>query len=191
MAEVSYSCDVSQGFNFQKDQQTLVGHINKLKVAGKELAVDMAVTNPENVTGDKVKVVGVVSNIYWGGGYADSMQFSCQVSNPNKKTLAVLTQMEMANTMVEFVFTIYDYDPDEKKYYKCFHSNDAVLKGLVQKSGGQLSIFIDADQSQEVMSPKNFTMNLGVMPEDLEQDTHMAISVSDKMVKRWGVTVKA
>jgi hypothetical protein len=191
MAEVSYSCDVSQGFNFQKDQQTLVGHINKLKVAGKELAVDMAVTNPENVTGDKVKVVGVVSGIYWGGGYADSMQFSCQVSNPNKKTLAVLTQMEMANTMVEFVFTIYDYDPDEKKYYKCFHSNDAVLKGLVQKSGGQLTISIDAEQSQEVMSPKNFTMQLGIMPEDLEQDTHMAISVSDKMVKRWGVTVKA
>jgi len=191
MAEVSYSCDVSQGFNFQKDQQTLVGHINKLKVAGKELAADMAVTNPADVTGDKVKVVGVVSDIYWGGGYADSMEFSCQVSNPNKKTLAVLTQMEMANTMVEFVFTIYDYDPDEKKYYKCFHSNDAVLKGLVQKSGGRLSIRIDADQSQEVMSPKNFTMRLGIMPEDLEQDTHMAISVSDKMVKRWGVTVKA
>jgi hypothetical protein len=189
MADVSYSCDVSQGFNFQKDRQTPVGHINKLKVAGKELAADMAVTDPENVTGDKVKVVGVVSNIYWGGGYADSMEFGCQVSNPNKKTLVVLSQMEMANTMVEFVFTIYDYDPDEKKYYKCFHSDGAVLKGLVQKSGGELNIRIDPDQSQEVMSPKNFTMRLGVMPEDLEQDTHMAISVSDKLVKRWGVTV--
>jgi len=191
MAEISLSCDVSQGFNFQKDQQTPVGHINKLKVAGKELAADMAVTDPENVTGDKVKVVGVVSNIYWGGGYADSIEFYCQVSNPNKKTLAVLTQMEMANTMVEFVFTIYDYDPDEKTYYKNFHSNDAVLKGLVLKAGGKLSIGIDMDQSQEVVSPKNFTMNLGVMPEDLEQDTHLAMSVSDKMVKRWGVTVSA
>ncbi len=191
MAEVSYSCDVSQGFNFQKDQQTLVGHINKLKVAGKELAADMAVTNPEKVTGDKVKVVGVASGIYWGGGYADSIEFSCQVSNPNKKTMSVLTQMEMANTMVEFVFTIYDYDPDEKKYYKCFHSNDAVLKGLVLKSGGSLSISIDLDQSQEVVSPKNFTFSLGIMPEDLEQDTHLAMSVSDKMVKRWGVTVSA
>jgi hypothetical protein len=189
MAELSYSCDVSQGFNFQKDQQTPVGHINKLKVAGKELAADMAVTNAENVTGDKVKVVGVVSGIYWAGGYADSIEFSCQVSNPNKKTLALLAQMEMANTMVEFVFTIYDYDPDEKKYYKCFHSNDVALKGLVKKSGGELSIRIDMDQSEEVMSPKNFTMTLGIMPEDLEQETHMAMSVSDKLVKRWGVTV--
>jgi len=96
----------------------------------------------------------------------------------------------MANTMVEFVFTIYDYDPDDKKYYKCFHSNDAVLKGLVLKSGGALSIHIDMEQSAEVVSPKNFTMDLGVMPEDLEQETHMAMSVSDKLVKRWGVTVK-
>ena len=191
MAELSYSCDVSQGFNFQKDQQTPVGHINKLKIAGKELAADMAVTNPEAVAGDKVKVVGVVSGIFWGGGYADPIQFNCQVSNPNKKTLALLAHQEMANTMVEFVFTIYDYDPDEKKYYKCFHSNDAVLKGLVLKSGGALSIHIDMEQSAEVVSPKNFTMQLGIMPEDLEQDTHMAISVSDKMVKRWGVTVKA
>jgi len=191
MAEISLSCDVSQGFNFQKDQQTPVGHINKLKVAGKELAADMAVTNPENVTGDKVKVVGVVSSLYWKGGYADPMEFSCQVSNPNKKTMSVLTHSEMANTAVEFVYTIYDYDPDEKKYYKCFHSNDAVMKGLVEKSGGKLKIYIDADQSMEVVSPKNFTMELGVMPEDLEQDTHMAMSVSDKLVKRWGVTVKA
>ncbi len=189
MAELNYSCDVSQGFNFQKDAQTPVGHINKLKVAGKQLAADMAVTNPENVTGDKVKVVGVVSSMFWMGGFADPIQFSCQVSNPNKKTLALLAHQEMANTMVEFVFTIYDYDPDEKKYYKCFHSNDAVLKGLVLKSGGQLSIYIDMDQAAEVVSPKNFTMNLGVMPEDLEQETHMAMSVSDKLVKRWGVTV--
>jgi hypothetical protein len=190
MAELSYSCDVSQGFNFQKDQQTPVGHINKLKIAGKELAADMAVTNPEAVAGDKVKVVGVVSGVFWGGGYADPIQFNCQVSNPNKKTLALLAHQEMANTMVEFVFTIYDYDPDEKKYYKCFHSNDAVLKGLVLKSGGALSIHIDMEQSAEVVSPKNFSMDLGVMPEDLEQETHMAMSVSDKLVKRWGVTVK-
>lgn len=190
MAEVSYSCDVSQGFNFQKDVQTLVGHINQLTVAEKELAADMAVTDPENVTGDKIKVVGVVSGLYWGGGYADPIQFSCQVSSPNRKTLAVLAHSEMSNTAVDLEFTVYDYDPDEKKYYKAFHCDGAVVKGLVEKSGGELSISIDSDQSMEVVSPKNYTFNLGVMPEDKEQDTHMAISVSDKLVKRWGVTVE-
>jgi hypothetical protein len=189
MAELDYSCSVSQGFNFQKDAQNMVGHINKLKVADKEMAEDLAVTDPENITGDKVKVVGVVSGMHWDGGFADPMQISCQISNANKKTLAVLTHSELSDTTVEFVFTIYDYDPDDKKFYQCFHTDAKVLKGLIEKSGGELAIEIDTDQSEEVTSPKNFTLNLGVMPEDLEQDTLVAVSVSDKFAKRWGVTV--
>jgi hypothetical protein len=189
MAELSYSCDVSQAFNFQKDVQTSVGHINKLKVSNKKLAEDIAITDPENVTGDPVKVVGVVSGMYWQGGYAEPIQFGCQVSNANKLTLAVLSHSEMSDTTVEVSFTIYDYDPDEKKYYKCFHTDGAVLKGLVEKSGGELNISIETDQSMEVMSPKNFAFALGVMPEDEAQEAHLAMSVSDKLVKVWGVTV--
>jgi hypothetical protein len=191
MAELSYSCDVSQAFNFQKDAQSMVGHINKLKVSTKDLAVDLEVTDPEDVAGDKVKVVGVVSSMYWAGGFADPIQFGCQVSNANKKTLQVLSHSEMSDTTVQFSFTIYDYDPDEKKYYQAFHTKDEVLKGLVEKSGGQLSIEIDSQQSEEVVSPKNFAFSLGVMPEDIKQPTHMAMSVSDKLVKEWGVTVAA
>ena len=191
MAETSFSCDVSQGFNFQKDAQDLVGHISKLKIGDKDMAVDLGVTNPEDLAGDKIKVVGVVSDIYWEGGFAQPIQFSCQVSNANKKTLAILTNSEMSNTAVEFAFEIYDYDPDEKKYYKAFHTDGAAIKGLVEKSGGSLSIGISTDQSMEVMSPNNFTLTLGVMPEDTEQETHLAFSVSVKLVKRWGVTVAA
>jgi hypothetical protein len=95
----------------------------------------------------------------------------------------------MSDTTAQFDFTIYDYDPDEKKYYKAFHTNAVLLKGLVEKAGGRLSIEIDSQQSEEVISPKNFTLNLGIMPEDLKQETHMAMSVTDKLVKEWGVTV--
>lgn len=191
MAANDYSCNVSQGFNFQKDEQTIVGHINSIKVGETDMAVDLAVTDPENLAGDKVKVVGVVSMLNWNGGYADPIQFSCQVSNANKNSLTVKTHQDLSNTAIVFQFTIYDYDPDQKKYYKAFHSNGTDLNGLVYKSGGDLSISIDGDQSQEVVSPKNFTFDLGVMPEDTEQEIHMAVSVSDKLVKKWGVTVSA
>ena len=191
MAETSFSCDVSQGFNFKKDAQDIVGHISKLKIGDKDMEVDLGVTNPEDLAGDKIKVVGVASDIYWEGGFAEPIQFTCQVSNANKKTLAILTNTEMSNTTVEFAFEIYDYDPDEKKYYKAFHTDGKAIKGLVQKSGGSLSIAISTDQSTEVMSPNNFTLSLGVMPEDTEQETHLAFSVSAKVVKRWGVTVAA
>ena len=190
MAELNFSCDVSQGFNFQRDVQTPVGHINKLKVADKELAEDIAITDPENVTGDPVKVVGIISSMYWRGGYADPIQFGCQVSNANKLTLAVLSHSELSDTTVEVSYTNYDYDPDEKKYYKCFHTDGAVLKGLIEKAGGELAIEIDTEQSMEVVSPKNFAFTLGVMPEDMAQDTHLAMSVSDKLVKKWGITIE-
>lgn len=191
MASNDYSCDVVQGFNFQKDAQTLVGHINSLTIGEKEMAVDLAVTNPEDLAGDKVKVVGVASALSWEGGYAEPIFFSCQVSNANKKELVILAHSDLSNTSIKFQFTIYDYDPDEKQYYKAFHSNETDMEGLVLKSGGDLSIRIDGDQSMEVVSPKNFTLDLGVMPEDKEQEIHFAVSVSDKLVKRWGVTVEA
>jgi len=190
MAELNYGCDVSQGFNFNLDAQTYVGHINKLKVADKDMAEDFSVTDPENVTGDAVKVVGVVSNMYWPGGIADSIEFGCQVSSANKTTLSELVYSDMSDTTIECAWTIYSYDPDEKKYYKCFHTDGAALKGLINKSGDQLSIAVDTDQSDEVVSPRNFAFNLGIMPEDSAQDTHIAFSVNSKMVKQWGITVE-
>ena len=191
MAGIYNSCDVSQGFNFQKDAQDKVGHITALKIGDKQLAVDLAVTNPEALSGDKVKVVGVLSDISWEGGFADSMTFSCQISNANKKDVGVLVQKDMTSTAVEFKFNVYEYDPEDKKYFKCFHSNDAALKGLVEKQGGQLSISIENEPNPQVVSPLNYALFLGVMPEDTEQETHIAFSVSQKLVKRWGVTVKA
>ncbi len=50
---------------------------------------------------------------------------------------------------------------------------------------------IDMDQSMEVVSPKNFNFNLGVMPQDIAMEIHLAVSVTDKFVKKWGVEVAA
>ena len=58
--------------------------------------------------------------------------------------------------------------------------------GSVEKSGGDHNIYIDSEQSMEVMSPKNFTFYLGVMPAGRQQEIQLAVSVSDKLVKRWG-----
>ncbi len=188
MAELNFSCSVAQGFNFQKDQQLFVGHIVSCKVGNDQFDADLNVSNPEDPA-KMVKVFGIASNIFWAGGYADPVQFSCQVSNANKTKIATLTHKSLANTEVLFKFNVYDFDPKEKKYYKCFHSNDAELKGLVYKTGGDLMMQIDMDQSHEVESPKNFSFNLGVMPKDENMEIHVAVSVSDKFVKKWGVEV--
>ena len=185
-AESSYSCSVVQGFNFEKDGQSLVGFINYVKIEDTTLAADLAVTDPEN-NSNMLKVCGVLSNIYWKGGYADPVQFSAQVSVDNKNKLATLIHKSLSNTLVEFAFTVYDYDPRVKKYYRCFHTNGYLLDGLVYKSGGELAIDVDMDQSNEVVSPKNHTFYLGVMPQDCEMEIHLAVSESDKFVKKFGV----
>ncbi len=190
MAANSYSCSVRQGFNFEKDAQILVGHINSMKIAGTELKADIQVTDPLSADmAGTVKVFGVVSQIFWEGGYADPIQFSCQVSTENKNTLATIQHSKMSNTEVEFKFTIYDYDPTAKKFFKCFFSDDAGSKGLVEKSGGTLALSIEMDQSMEVVNPKNYTFTLGVMPKEEDQSIHMAVSDSAKFVKHWGVAV--
>jgi hypothetical protein len=166
----------------------LVGHIVSWKVGNDQFDADLNVSNPEDAS-SLIKVFGIVSGIFWMGGYADPIQFSCQVSNANKTKIATLIHKSLANTEALFKFNIYDYDPKEKKYYKCFHSNDVDLKGLVEKSGGALNMNIDMDQSAEVVSPKNFSFALGVMPQDKNMEIHIAVSVTDKFAKKWGVEV--
>lgn len=192
MAELNFNCSVSQGFNFENDAQTVVGHIVACKVGDVQFDSDMKVQDPEAEPDTFVGVFGVVSGIYWGGGYADPIQLSCQVSNPNKIKIANLTHQKLVNTEVTFKFNIYDYDPKEKKYYKCFHTDDTDIKGLILKHGAELAMTVEMDQSQEVISPKNFGFALGVMPQEEEStDLMISTSVNDKFVKKWGVAVSA
>jgi len=168
-------------------EQSRVGYIEYIKIGDTELVGDITVTDP--VSSTQSSVVGVVSSIFWDGGYAEPISFSCQVSDMNKSRLQVLTHSTLSNTAVEFAFSVYEYDFNAKKYYKCFHTNSARLNGMIYKSGGQLAIGIDSEPRADVTNPKNFTFDLGVMPQSADQDIHLAFSVTDRLVKKWGVEV--
>jgi hypothetical protein len=190
MAESSYNCDVRQAFNFEKDAQSWVGHIVGLKIGTQDLTADIAVTDPTSANmGTTVKVVGVASNMYWAGGYADPVSFNCRVSITNKNTITTLTHQSLSNTEVDVKFNIYEYDPVQKAYFKCFHTNDANINGLIFKSGGELQIQIDAEENMDVVSPKNFSLSLSVMPQPTAQSIQVAVSTSAKFAKAWGVAV--
>jgi hypothetical protein len=187
-AETNLTASVSQGFNFQKDAQEIVGHINALKIGDKELTADLAVTDPMNVA-KTLKVVGVASGIQWKGGYADPITFSAQVSTASKNVFATLVHKTLTNTEVKFAFTFYAYDTKAKQYYQVFHSGGATLEGLVLKRGGELAMQVNMDASAEVPSPKNYSFSLGVMPQDRAMMVQLAVSATDKYSKPWGVEV--
>jgi hypothetical protein len=188
-AEISFSLSVTQGFNFDINEQLSVGHITSLTIGTTELNADLSVTDPEFPNGDTIKVACVISAIFWSGGFADPIQFSCQVSNDNKQALEFLVDQTLSNTDVQFSFNVYDWDLTKQKYYKAFHTNGAALYGFIENQGGELNMTIDPDQSMEVAYPINFKFTLGVMPAELAQFLHHATSVSDKFVKQWGVAV--
>jgi len=189
MAVRGYNCSVSQGFYFQEDKQVLVGFVNSLKIGNETLTADFHVTDPENVA-NTIRVFGVLLNIYWEGAYADPIQFSAQVSTENRGTLATMIHTGIDNPEVSFEFTVYDYDPKDKKYYKAFHTNDTALNGLISGGGGgELAMNIDTMPSTEVVIPQNFTFSLVVMPTDEQQEIHISVSASEKFVKQWGMEV--
>jgi hypothetical protein len=194
MAKTEFTCNVSHGFNFQKDTQEIVGHITSLKIGTTEYGKDLAVQDPTKIGDDKgkVKVVGILSYISWNGGYADPVLFDCRLSIKNKQTAALQQHTTLSNTNVEMSFIVYDYDPLSESFYPAFHTNTQTVKGLLMKdSDGALGFQIEMDQAQEVESPKNFVFSLGVLPQETEQELHLAVSNSDKFVKKWGVTVAA
>ena len=188
MASLNFNCSVRQGFNFEKDRQVVVGHLVSISIGGNALTADITVTDPLDY-GSTVTVVGVISGISWQGGYADPVNIACNVSNENQKAVAIMTHTNLSQNDVVFQFNIYAYDQNAKVYYKAFNSGDASLNGLIYKTGGELSLQISADPDNEVVSPLNFPMYIGIMPQESAQTINVAVSNTDKFVKTWGVSV--
>jgi hypothetical protein len=192
MPQFARALDIYQGFNFKKDKQVPVGYITKLKVGDNDLKADQeSIKDPEQP--DKAlknKVVGVLNHYLWETGVTDAMYFSAQVSTSNKQTVASALLGTWANVEVTFSYVIYEYDPLAKKYFKSNYI-DAELKGILEKNGDELNLSIADDPSSEVQSPKNFTLQVGIKPQTLEQAVNIATGSGKQLVKQWGVTESA
>jgi hypothetical protein len=192
MPQFARSLDVYQGFNFKKDKQAPVGYITKLKLGDIELKADQeTILDPEQPgQALSTKVVGVLSHYLWETGITDGMYVSAQISVGNKQVVASALLGTWANIEVIFQYTVYEYDPIAKKYYKSNFA-DAELKGVLEKNGDDLNLSVADDPSTEVQSPKNFTLQVGIKPQTLQQSVNLATGSGKQLVKQWGVTEAA
>jgi hypothetical protein len=192
MPQFSRALDVYQGFNFKKDKQSSVGYITKLKLGDIELVADQeTIKDPEQP--DKAlanKVVGVLNHYLWETGITDAMYLSAQISTNNKQVLSAALMGTWANIQVEFQYTVFEYDPLQKKYFKSNYI-DAALKGILEKNGDDLNLSVADEPSTEVQSPKNFTLQVGIKPQTLEQTVNLATGSGKNLVKQWGITESA
>ena len=188
MPQFAKSMDVYQGFNFKKDKQTPVGFITKLTLGDITLEADQqSVKDPEQ-PGQNIgsNVVGVLSHYLWETGTTDAMYLSAQISVKNKTALAAKLLTDWTNMEVTFSYVVYEYDPQQKKYFKSNWA-DAELKGLLEKNGDSLNLTVADDPSREVQSPENYTLQIGIKPQTAEQMVNMATGVGLNLTKVWGV----
>jgi hypothetical protein len=183
------SMDIYQGFNFKKTVQTPVGFITKLKLGDVEMVADQVTIKDPEQPGQNIadKVVGVLNHYMWETGTTDGMYLSAQISTKNKNKLAAKLLTEWTNMEVVFDYAIYEYDPEQKKYFKSNWS-DKELAGILEKNGDALNLTVADDPSREVQSPENFTLQVGIKPGVLEQTVNMATAVGLNLTKVWGVT---
>lgn len=190
MAEFSKALDVYQGYNYKKDVQTPVGFITSLKIGDQELKADQTCKDPTAPETD-VKAVAVLSGAIWQLGVTDALYFSGQVSTTNKQSVLMLTYKDMTKVDIECKFDVYDYDPVEKKYFKCMLPTDgATLKGILEKNGSDLNVGVAEDKSREVQSPENYAFHIGIKPQPQAQTVTIATSFTNKVVKSWGLKVE-
>jgi len=187
MPEFRRVLDVYQGFNYKKDKQTAVGFITKLKLGDTELTADLSCKNPMNPT-EEIKAVAVLRDILWETGVTDAVYSTGQVSVDNKQAIALLVYTSMTNVLVEYQFSVYEYDPKQKEYYLCFHSNGTDMKGLLEKRGDDLNLSVADDAANEVQSPMNYTFNIGIKPQPTAQDLQVAVGKGKNFAKSWGLT---
>jgi len=184
------SCDIQQGYNFKKDIQTSVGYLTSLKIGDVTLKADQTVKDPLAPETD-FPVVAVLSGAMWELGVTDTLYYTGQISVYNKQQTQLLVYKDLSKVDVVFKFSVYSYDPIEKKYFKCLlGTDDAELNGLLEKTGADLNLSVSDDASAEVQSPENYAFQVGVKPQPAAQVVTVATSFSDKVVKSWGLKVE-
>lgn len=187
MPQFSLSTSVDQGFNFRKDRTVPVGFITAISINGQVFPPDIICKDPLNPTTD-LPAFAVLNSVSWGIGITDTLQFSGQISGPNRNDVMLLTYQDLANVEVKFKFNVYDYDQKAKTYFLVFHCDDTELQGILEKRGEDLSIRVSDLASTEVESPINYTFTIGIKSQQIAQTMTLATENQKNVVKQWGLS---
>jgi hypothetical protein len=189
MPHFSKVLSVKQGFNFDKDKQEKVGFLLTLKIGEMELPADMmTIMNPLNPTETLTDgVMAVLSSFDWNTGSTDAIYLSGQVSTNNRQLISQMLLGTWSNIDVEFTFSIYEYEPAQRKFFKSAFV-DTTLLGLLEKNGSELNLDVADDPSHEVQSPQNYAFRIGIKPKSQEQQIQLAVGEVRRVTKKWGIT---
>jgi hypothetical protein len=186
-AAFNKALDVYQGFNFRTDKHTSIGCVTTLTLGGAPLAADLQFTDPTSPATKRsvIPCVAVMSSVSWEGSVSGALQVAGQVSTANQQKVNLSVMSGITSSSVTLQMVVYEYDPMAKVYFKSL-SSAAPLNGNLEKAGTDVNLAVASDPSTEVASPRNFSLQFGVVPAGAQQITLAASNVA-KVVKAWGL----
>jgi hypothetical protein len=173
---IDFECNVKKAYHYNeislendsyKDSFKKIGHVLTLSFPEihKELKSDISAANPENPQ-TKFSIVGVIECIRWEGNAGDSIEIHGRFSANNKAVIQEAFCLAECPT-IEMSWIVYDFDYDEKKYFKRFYTVKQPLK-LSVAQGNSLSI--DEEYDLNLQIPINFRVRFSLTPDDKDKD---------------------
>jgi hypothetical protein len=198
MARFTRSTDVQQGFDFDRKKQTPVGHLLSLQVgdsaAGKGVVFAQDLTGIQDPArpGSLVSpgLVAVISEFDWSTSMTGTIYIGGRIATPNKQGLMALLLGGWTDMRIFLKFNVYEYDPAQLEYFVSAGS-DAVLSGLLEKQGDELTLDVENQESTEIQAPKNYAFRIGIKPGAIAQPIKLATGVGKTIVKQWGANEAA
>jgi len=125
--------------------------------------------------------------VLWETGVTDAVYLSAQISAANRRAVSTLSFTTMTSVVTVFQFTVYEYDRDAKKYFLAFHTSDADMNGILESRGEDLNVSVADDASTEVVSPVNYSFQIGIKPQASAQRLYLATAYEKNIVRSWGL----
>lgn len=188
--KLEISCDVKGATNFQVDNMKTVGYIYDMKfpISGDTLAKDLSFKDPENPTGGpKMKVVGIISNVKWGGDLVDPIELEGYLSYANSTLFGTWIDSPGGGPDVDISFIVKKYDKDGKKYFQRFHTGGNALNTIVTKG---VAPWASEEPNREFTDPPIYQFKISLSPKK-GQELHSCKSMNQKLVLPWGVDQSA
>lgn len=184
-----YEAEMRHIAQFSNDNRAFIGHLVSLTIGGEALKADFNFGDPMGGATDKAPLCGAILFSHWNKKPGGDITIRGRVSDGNQGGLKKSIDAKDKTADVEIVFNWYKYNPSTKGYYKCFHTDDEVIKGELSRRGGSYARDIPADDYQQII---NYDFQLVITGSDEEnQDLMIAYNPELKEAFAFGQAVNA
>lgn len=201
MASITIDPDTEHAFDFERNDQHLIGHVEFLKIGTTTLVKDITLIKPVGFV-DSV-VIGALDKFEWSGNQGDPITLDLVVSPDNRGTVAGLVYSDLANTDVQFSVTAWDYDSRAKRFFMALGATSCKgklrLKEKKKADGslsetddagvaiaGELNLSIESAPHKDIDPPVHL-LKMVIHPGSTISTLNFAAAHLSKVVKKWGV----